>query len=351
MIRVLIVDDSAVVRKMFTAELEKEPDIEVVGTAPNPYVARDMIVQLNPDVITLDIEMPRMDGLTFLGKLMKYYPKPVIIVSSLTRNGSRLALEAIERGAVDVLAKPGEPCSIGDLNVPLVEKIRAAARVDVRRRSGLNCVSGPAEPPCIPNAPVETTGGVLAIGASTGGTEAIRSILVRLPATVPGTVIVQHISPHFSAAFAERLNELCPFEVREAKDGDPVRSCRVLVAPGDCHKMLIKCGDEYRVQVRNGPLVHHQRPSVDVLFRSTARCAGSRALGILLTGMGRDGAEGLLEMKKAGARTIAQDEATSVVFGMPREAIKLGAADRVLGLEEIPAAVMEGFSRMHAGSE
>jgi two-component system chemotaxis response regulator CheB len=347
MIRVLIVDDSAVVRKVFTAELEKEPDIEVVGTAPNPYVARDKIIRLNPDVITLDIEMPRMDGLTFLGKLMKYYPKPVIIVSSLTPRGSGLAMEAIERGAVDVLAKPGESFSFGELSVQLVEKIRAAARVDVLRRPGLNAAPRAVESSSGAGRSMETAGRVLAIGASTGGTEAIRSILLGLPSKIPGTVIVQHMAQRFTAAFAERLNELCPFEVREAKDGDPVHPCLVLVAPGNYHMMLVKSGDEYRVQVRNGPLVHQQRPAVDVLFRSIARCAGTGALGILLTGMGRDGADGLLEMKKTGARTIAQDEATSVIFGMPREAIKLGAADRVLGLGEIPGAIVEEFSRMH----
>lgn len=345
MIKVLIVDDSAIVRKVFTAELAKEPDIEVVGTAPDPYVARDKIVRLDPDVITLDIEMPRMDGLTFLGKLMRYYPKPVIIVSSLTRNGSRLALEAVERGAVDVLAKPGEAYSVGDMSLQLVEKIRAAARVDLSRfRSAAGYSATPAGP-VFSSALAETTHKVLAIGASTGGTEALKSILTRLPSHIPGTVIVQHMPPHFTTAFAERLNDLCPFEVREARDDDVVHPGLALIAPGNFHMILFRSGAEYRVRVRSGPLVHHQRPAVDVLFRSAARYVGSNALGVILTGMGRDGAEGLLEMKKAGARTIAQDEASCVVFGMPREAIRIGAVDRVLDLNSIPAAVVDLLSR------
>lgn len=345
MIRVLIVDDSAVVRKVFTTELSKHPDIEVVGTAPDPFVARDKVVQLDPDVITLDVEMPRMDGLTFLGKLMRYYPKPVIIVSSLTPNGSRLALEAIDRGAVEVLAKPGEAYSVGDMSAQLVEKIRAAARVDMRRFQERLRAEPAGRPAPVSNALAETTNKILAIGASTGGTEAIREILCRLPERIPGTVIVQHMPPHFTTAFAERLNELCPFEVREAQDGDTVSTGRALIAPGNFHMMLVRSGAEYRVRVRTGPMVHHQRPAVDVLFRSAARNAGANALGVLLTGMGRDGADGMLEMRRAGARTIAQDEESSVVFGMPREAIRLDAVDRVLGLGDIPAAIVDHFSR------
>ncbi len=347
MIRVLIVDDSAIVRKVFTAELSKEPDIEVVGTAPDPYVARDKIVRLDPDVITLDIEMPRMDGLTFLGKLMRYYPKPVIIVSSLTRNGSRLALEAVERGAVEVLAKPGEAYSVGDMSLQLVEKIRAAARVDMSRFRTPAAASVSASPviPRVSTALAETTNKVLAIGASTGGTEAIKFILTKLPARIPGTVIVQHMPPYFTTAFAERLNELCEFEVREARDGDVVHPDLALIAPGNFHTILFRSGAEYRVRVRGGPLVHQQRPAVDVLFRSVARHAGENAAGVILTGMGKDGAEGLLEMKKAGARTIAQDEASCVVFGMPREAIRAGAVDRVLSLDSIPTALCDIFSR------
>jgi len=255
-----------------------------------------------------------------------------------------MALEAIERGAVDVLAKPSEAYSAGNLGRQLAEKIRVAARVDVRR---LGRPAAPSERPkasVIPHAFQEAGETVLAIGASTGGAEAIRYILTRMPAAIPGSVVVQHMPPHFTAVFAERLNELCPFEVREARDGDPVRARLVLIAPGDFHMMLIRRGAGYRVQVRNGPLVHHQRPAVDVLFRSVARCAGPNAVGVILTGMGRDGAEGLLEMKKAGARTIAQDEASSVIFGMPREAVKIGAAGRVLGLQEIPLALMKGFA-------
>lgn len=346
MIRVLIVDDSAVVRQIFARELSGQPDIEVVGTAPDPFVARDKIVALDPDVITLDLEMPRMDGLTFLSKLMRYYPKPVIIVSSLTRNGGQLALEAMERGAVDVLAKPGEAYSVGDMGEQLAEKIRAAARVDISRiqwkrpspRAGENSASS--------HALAVTTSKVLAIGASTGGTEAIKNILVKLPPNIPGTVIVQHMPPNFTTAFAERLNDLCVFEVREARDGDRLHSGLALIAPGNYHMILIRSGADYLVRVRSGPMVYHQRPSVDVLFRSVARYAGANAAGVILTGMGKDGAEGLLEMKSAGARTIAQDEASCVVFGMPREAIRLGAADHVLPLDAIPSAIISCFSRL-----
>lgn len=343
MIRVLIVDDSAVVRMVFTRELSGQPDIEVVGTAPDPYVARDMVVSLNPDVITLDLEMPRMDGLTFLSKLMRYYPKPVIIVSSLTRNGGQLALEAMERGAVDVLAKPGEAYSVGEMGEQLAEKIRAAARVDVSKFKRKPPTPGERHTGAF--ALAETTSKVLAIGASTGGTEAIKDILVKLPANIPGTVIVQHMPPNFTTAFAERLNELCPFEVREARDGDRLYTGLALIAPGNYHLLLLRSGAGYIARVHSGPMVYHQRPSVDVLFRSVARYAGPNAAGVILTGMGKDGAEGLLEMKRAGAHTIAQDEASSIVFGMPREAIRLGAADQVLSLEAIPAAIISKFSR------
>lgn len=339
MIKVLIVDDSAIVRQIFSKELAKQPDIEVVGTAPDPFVARDKILALKPDVITLDIEMPRMDGLTFLGKLMKYYPLPVIIVSSLTRNGGKMALEAIEKGAVEVLAKPGEAYSVGDLSEQLAEKIRAAARVDLKKFT--NKVDTPS--PVVVSSLSETTNKVLAIGASTGGTEALRDILSRLPRNIPGTVIVQHMPPNFTTAFAERLNTLCQFEVKETQDGDTVRQGLALIAPGNFHMILARSGAKYFVKVKTGPLVHHQRPAVDVLFKSVARYAGANAAGVILTGMGKDGAEGLLEMKTSGAKTIAQDEASCVVFGMPKEAIKLGAADRILNLRDIPAAIMASF--------
>ncbi|MCE5250239.1 chemotaxis response regulator protein-glutamate methylesterase [bacterium] len=345
MIRVLVVDDSAIVRSIFTKELSKHKDIEVVGTAPDPYVARDKIVNLDPDVITLDIEMPRMDGITFLGKLMKHYPKPVIIVSSLTRNGGKLALEAIDKGAVEVVAKPGEAYSVGDLTEQLADKIRAAYRVDMKRhmnkKSAASAMTTPAS--LASRALAETTNKVLAIGASTGGTEAIKEVLIRLPSSIPGTVIVQHMPPNFTTAFAARLNGLCQFEVKEAADGDVVRPGLALIAPGNFHMMLARSGARYFVKVVTGPMVHHQRPAVDVLFKSVSRYAGSNAAGVLLTGMGKDGAEGLLEMKNTGAKTIAQDEASSVVYGMPKEAVKLGAADRILDLFDIPSAIIDCF--------
>jgi len=336
-LKVLIVDDSAIVRKIFTEVLSREPDLEVVGTAPDPYVARDKIVQTRPDVITLDVEMPRMDGLTFLKKIMHYHPLPVIIVSSLTPRGGTMALQALELGAVEVLAKPGGAFSVGDLGVELAEKIRAAARV----RFDLRKTQNAAPPPCPGKlAPLaQTTDKIIAIGASTGGTEAIKEVLVRLPQNTPGTVIVQHMPPKFTTAFAERLNQQCALEVKEAQDGDTVVTGRALIAPGNYHMLLKRSGARYYVQVKNGPPVHHQRPSVDVLFNSAAQAGGANVVGVILTGMGADGAEGLLAMKGRGAYTIAQDEATCVVFGMPKEAIKRGAAHKVLPLTRIPEEI------------
>jgi len=343
MIKVLIVDDSAIVRKIFSQELERQPDIHVVGTAPDPYVARDKIVALKPDVITLDIEMPRMDGITFLGKLMKHFPLPVIIVSSLTRNGGQLALEAVDKGAVEVLGKPGEAYSVGDLSEQLAEKIRAAARVDVSRR-GVQVASPQKSVAALHSKALsETTNKVLAIGASTGGTEALKEVLTRLPRTIPGTVIVQHMPPNFTTAFAERLNGLCEFDVKEAADGDTVRPGLALIAPGNYHMLLNRSGARYFVRVRTGPMVHHQRPAVDVLFKSVARYAGANAAGVILTGMGKDGADGLLEMRNNGASTIGQDEASCVVYGMPREAALRGAVEKVHDLFDIPAAILNCF--------
>jgi two-component system chemotaxis response regulator CheB len=334
--RVLIVDDSAIVRKIFADLISREPDLEVVGTAPDPYAARDKIVQLAPDVITLDVEMPRMDGLTFLKKLMNYHPLPVIIVSSLTPQGSRMALDALEWGAVEVMAKPGGSFSVGDLGGQLVEKIRTAAQVRPHRPPPS---AAPAPPARL--APLaRTTNKVIAIGASTGGTEAIKEVLMRLPANAPGTVIVQHMPPKFTTAFAERLNHLCALEVREAQEGDSVVTGVALLAPGNFHLLLRRSGARYYVQVKDGPPVHHQRPSADVLFRSAAEAAGSNAVGVILTGMGADGADGLLVMKEKGAHTIAQDEATCVVYGMPKEAVKRGGVQRVLPLPQIADGIL-----------
>jgi len=332
-IKVLIVDDSAIVRKIFTEVLSREADLEVVGTAPDPYVARDRIVQARPDVITLDVEMPRMDGLTFLKKIMHYHPLPVIIVSSLTPRGGKMALQALELGAVEVLGKPDGAFSVGDLGAELVDKVRAAAHIRFSPRKAAD--PSPTTPARLTPL-TQTTDKIIAIGASTGGTEAIKEVLVRLPQNTPGLVIVQHMPPKFTSAFAERLNQQCALEVKEAQDGDSVVTGRALIAPGNFHMLLKRSGARYFVQVKTGPPVHHQRPSVDVLFNSAALSGGANVIGVILTGMGADGAEGMLAMKERGAYTIAQDEASCVVFGMPKEAIKRGATQKVLPLTRIP---------------
>ncbi len=337
-IRVLIVDDSAIVRKLLAEALAAEPDLEVVGTAPDPYIARDKIMSLKPDVLTLDIEMPRMDGLTFLKKLMRFHPMPVVVISSLGQASSKIALEALQCGAVEVLAKPGGPYSVGELKHDLPLKVRAAAHARLQRVSAVPVAPArPAGPPAFYAGNPST---VIAIGASTGGTEAIREVLAGLPASSPGIVVVQHIPPVFSTAFANRLNDLCRIKVKEAADGDRLTPGLALVAPGNFHMTLAKRGGEYRVSVHDGPRVCYQRPAVDILFDSVAATAGRDAIGAILTGMGADGAEGLLKMKRAGARTVAQDEASCIVFGMPREAIRMGAVDRVLPLNRIAAELM-----------
>ena len=340
--RVLIVDDSAIVRKLLAEALAAESDLEVVGTAPDPFVARDKILTLHPDVLTLDVEMPRMDGLTFLKKLMRFHPMPVVVISSLGQTSSRIAIEALQCGAVEVLAKPGGPYSVGELKHDLPHKIRAAAQA----RLGKPAAEAPGVAPALAlprvavRCPAANPRTVIAIGASTGGTEAIREVLVEMPEWSPGIVIVQHIPAVFSTAFANRLNDLCRVRVKEAQDGDRVLPGHVLVAPGNFHMTLVKRGGEYRVAVQDGERVCYQRPSVDVLFQSVAEVAGSDAIGAILTGMGSDGAHGLLGMKRAGARTVAQDEASCVVFGMPREAILLGAVDRVMPLRRIAGELM-----------
>ncbi len=335
-IKVLVVDDSAVVRKIFSTELGRDPMIEVVGTAPDPYIARDKIVELKPDVLTLDIEMPRMDGLTFLRRLMKHYPVPTVVVSSLTPKGGELAMEALESGAVDVMCKPGTAYSVGDMSVELIEKIKAASQVKLTKQTGP--IGSQAHGPKL--ALAKTTNKVLAIGASTGGTQAIQAILSVLPANTAGTVIVQHMPENFTKSFANRLNEICELEVAEAKDGESVVPGKVLIAPGNYHMTLNRSGANYYVRVSTGPLVNRHRPSVEVLFKSVAKYAGSNSVGVILTGMGADGAEGMLDMKNSGAYTIAQDEASSVVFGMPKEAIKMGAIEKVASLEKIPSEIL-----------
>ena len=340
-IRVLIVDDSAVVRKVITDELSRFQDIEVIGTAVDPYVARDKIVKLRPDVITLDLEMPRMDGLSFLAKLMKHYPMPVVVLSSLTPKNSQNALRALDLGAVEVLCKPGAAHSTKDISQSLAQAIRAAAsaRIHVNPlKSDLSLATAE-----LSNLLAQTTHKVVAIGASTGGTKAIEAVLSGMPATSPGMVIVQHMPQNFTTSFAKRLNEICQVEVREACDNDCVAPGTVLIAPGNRHMLLIRRGGTYLVNVKNGPRVHYQRPSVDVLFQSVAKNAGRNAVGVLLTGMGIDGAKGLLAMKQNGAHTITQDENTCVVFGMPKEAIRLGAADEVVPLSKVPRAIIDAL--------
>jgi len=342
-IRVLVVDDSAVVRKMIADALSRDPQIEVVGTACDPYVARDKILELDPDVLTLDVEMPRMDGLSFLKVLQQHRPLPVVVISSITQQGSRAALAALEAGAVDVLAKPTSAYSVGQLGAQLANSIKGAAAA---RR--------PVKPAfALPAAPARFTGGIdsrqlILFGSSTGGIEALREILPQLPDGLPPICITQHIPAHFSRAVADRLNELCAFQVREAVDREELRPGVALVAPGDFHMTVTWEGDRYHVRLTQSPPLHHCRPAVDALFSSAARCAGRHALPILLTGMGRDGAIGMGELKNAGATTIAQDEHTCVVYGMPRAAIEAGVVDRVVPLHNIPAAILQTLSARSA---
>lgn len=339
-IRVLVVDDSAVVRKVLGEQLARERGITVVGTAPDPYVARDKIVALKPDVITLDIEMPRMDGITFLKKLMKHHPIAVIIVSSLTAGNRQMAMEALAAGALEVVSKPTAAYAVGDMGAQLADKIRAVAHANLRASS---CVtSRPAAiRSAVFNSLSRTTNKLIAIGASTGGTEAIRTVLQSMPPNAPGIVIVQHMPAQFTTSFAARLDSLCQIRVKEAENGDSVINGQALLAPGNYHMLLRRSGARYYVEIRTGPMVQHQRPAVDVLFRSVARTAGANAVGIILTGMGADGAIGMLEMKTAGAVNIAQNEESCVVFGMPKEAIKKGGVDHILPLAEICRKALE----------
>jgi two-component system chemotaxis response regulator CheB len=370
-IKVLIVDDSAIVRRILAEGLAAFPEIEVVGTAIDPYLARDKILALQPDVLTLDIEMPRMDGLSFLKLLMKHRPMPVIVISSLTTAGSAHALEALQSGAIDVMAKPEGSYSANANCAELVHKIKAAYQARLRRpvpsrapppapsnaapggtalgssvprRAGLSPSTAEGVPPGARNARHYSARKIILLGASTGGTEALREILTGLSGDLPGICIVQHIPARFSKAFADRLNTLCRFEVREACHGDRVQPGLALIAPGGFHLVLRWVGNSYVVELNEGPMVHHQRPAVDVLFDSAAKAgAGPHTLALLLTGMGADGANGLLKLKEAGAVTVAQDESTCVVFGMPREAIRLGAAQTVLPLDH-----MSQFIESHA---
>lgn len=339
-IKVLIIDDSAMVRKVLTKELSKDPEIEVVGAAPDPYIGRDKIVFLEPDVVILDIEMPRMDGLTFLEKLMRYHPMPVIILSSLAKEGCEVALRGMELGAVEVMAKPGAAYTVQDLSEQLIEKVKAAAAIRKFERLLPKRESAVTTTP-IRKTFLKTTDKIVAIGASTGGTEAIKTVLTGLPPEIPPILVVQHMPEHFTRAFAERLNKLCKFEVKEAEDGELASPDKVLIAPGNRHMVLKRSGARYYVEIKNGPLVYHQRPSVEVLFTSVAQAAGPNAVGVIMTGMGKDGANGLLEMRNAGAFTIAQDEESSVVYGMPKEAVAIGAAVKIAPLDKIASMIIE----------
>lgn len=336
-IRVLVVDDSAFVHKLVADALHGDPDIEIVGTAVDPYFARDKILELKPDVMTLDVEMPRMDGLTFLRLIMERRPMPVIILSSLTQAGSEKAIEALHLGAVDVMGKPAGAHSLGDLGPQLVQKIKAAASAKLLRRSSPSAQTVPTPTPPTFRSRTLSPGDrrLVLLGASTGGTEALREVLTALPADIPPIAIVQHIPAIFSRSFAERLNQLCQFEVREAVDGDRLVPGLVLIAPGNFHMMVQRTGDHYRVRVTDGPQIWHQRPAVDLLFRSAADFAGPHVIAGILTGMGKDGADGLLALAQKGAQTFAQDEATSIVYGMPRVAWECGAAQKQVPLHKI----------------
>jgi two-component system chemotaxis response regulator CheB len=354
-IRVLVIDDSASVRQAMTSILSADPDIEVIAAAADPIAAARYIQTELPDVITLDVEMPRMDGITFLRRLMTQCPTPVVMCSSLVEEGSETLLQALEAGAVDIILKPrfGVADHLAEAHARICETVKGAAGARLGAgRSGRS--SEPAKkltadavlPPPSGRAMSRTTEMVVCIGASTGGTEALREVLEALPANAPGIVVVQHMPESFTKAFAKRLNSLCEVDVKEAEDGDTVMRGHVLIAPGGLrHTMLERQGARYVVAVKEGPLVSRHRPSVDVLFRSAARNAGANAVGIIMTGMGDDGARGLLEMKQAGARTVAQDEATSVVFGMPKEAIARGAADRIVPLGHIARELLHATAR------
>lgn len=349
-IRVLVVDDSAVVRQTLQDILNADPGIEVVATAPDPYVAANKISRSVPDVITLDVEMPRMDGITFLQKIMSQHPIPVVICSSLTGKGAETTLKALECGAVEIIQKPkmGTKQFLQESKTLICDAVKAASLVKPKKIASARDIQpkltadAVIEKPVASKSMIRTTEKVVAVGASTGGTEALRVFLQALPPTAPGIAIVQHMPENFTTSFAQRLDGLCAITVKEAEDGDSVIPGRALIAPGNKHCLLKRSGARYYVEIKDGPLVSRHRPSVDVLFRSAARYAGANAIGVIMTGMGDDGARGMLEMKQAGAFTLAQDEATSVVFGMPNEAIKRGGVDKVLPLPALAGAVLHG---------
>ncbi len=347
-VKVLVIDDSAVVRQALTEILESDPGIKVLDTAADPFIAAEKLKSSVPDVITLDVEMPRMDGITFLHKIMSQHPIPVVMCSSLTEEGAETTLKALEYGAVDIITKPkvGIRHFLEESKIRICDSVRAAAQARIKAISARKRI--PSEKltadaviaPPTGKAMLRTTEKIVAVGASTGGTEALRIFLEALPRDCPGIVIVQHMPENFTKAFAKRLNALCEIEVKEAENGDGILRGRALIAPGNKHLLINRSGARYYAEVKNGPLVCRHRPSVDVLFRSAARNAGANVVGVIMTGMGDDGARGMLEMKQAGAYTIAQDETTCVVFGMPNEAIKLGGVDKILPLDSIPLTVL-----------
>ena len=344
-IKVMVVDDSAVVRKVMSGILDRDADIKVIGTAPDPIFAIEKMRRDWPDVVTLDVEMPRMDGITFLGQLMAERPTPVVICSSLTTAGAETTLQALAAGAVAIITKPGLGVEdfLHDSSNDLVNAVKAAARANMAAvQSGARQAVNKRDPAAPRLAMAQTTERIVAIGTSTGGTVALEALLTELPQVSPGIVIVQHMPEMFTAAFAARLDSLCEIKVQEAKDGQRVLPGLALIAPGGRHMQLARSGAQYIVEVKDGPPVNRHRPSVDVLFRSVAKYAGKNAMGVIMTGMGDDGARGLLEMHETGAYTLAQDEASCVVFGMPREAIKLGAADRILPLGALAGAILRG---------
>lgn len=338
-IRVLIVDDSATARAVLRDILESEPSIEVVATASDAYVARDKIVELKPDVVCLDVEMPRMDGITFLKKLMHYMPLPVVMVSSLTQSGAKTTLEALEAGAIDFVPKIHSHIYDGkdEMRDELIAKIKSASKAKVFKREFKHTVTANT------TSLAETTNKILAIGASTGGTEALKDLLVGLPRNAPGTVVVQHMPANFIAPFAQRLNSLCAMEVREAKNGDSITPGVVLIAPGDYHMVVRRSGARYFVEIGSGEKVSGHRPSVDVMFNSVAKIAGANAIGVILTGMGADGARGLLAMRKSGARTLGQDEASCVVYGMPKVAYDMGAVEKQIPLNKMANTILSSI--------
>ena len=356
-VRVLIVDDAALMRKVLTEILSSSPLIEVVGTAADPYIAREKIKQLNPDVLTLDVEMPKMDGITFLKNLMRLRPMPVVMISTLTEDGADVTLEALASGAIDYIPKPKADFehSINDYAKDIIEKVIIASQVNVSKieRSIKSLEAMKVSPKFSVDAVIKdsanpvfknTTDKFIAIGASTGGTEAVKEVLMGLPSNVPGIVIAQHIPASFSTSFARRLNDYSNLHVREAVDGDQVQPGHVYLAPGDKHLIIKRNGAKYICVLNDGPEVNRHKPSVDVLFRSVAQSAGPNAMGIMLTGMGADGAQGMLDMKHAGAYNIAQDEKTSVVWGMPGAAVKLGAVDKQFPLDKVASEILN-YSR------